>query len=246
MPRAPRFFVSTRGCVSAARLDLQGRTTRPHHLDEALRLAKNDDERNTRSLPWCLYAFEAKADDAARYYQRAFDAQMQADNASGAAGWPLPGPRLSRIRNPSKAEQWYRTATNREEDCRPEPAQAACGDAVAQRAGRIAARRATPPPQHPCGYAKKWWDISGNENQQAFHPYLLGYIAFFSKNYKQAIDELKKGDQNDPFVLGLIAQSHEQIGEKDAAAKYYRQVLASTAHSINSAFARPLARKFLR
>ena len=47
-------------------------------------------------------------------------------------------------------------------------------------------------------------------------------------------------------MLGLLAQAHEQLGEKDKAAEYYRKVLASTAHSINSAFARPRARAFLR
>ena len=50
----------------------------------------------------------------------------------------------------------------------------------------------------------------------AFYPYLLGYIAFFAKDYKGAVDELLKGDQNDPFVLGLIAQS-TRLGDRAKA-----------------------------
>jgi tetratricopeptide (TPR) repeat protein len=85
-----------------------------------------------------------------------------------------------------------------------------------------------------------------NENQRAFYPYLLGYNAFFARDYRQAIDELVKGDQTDPFVLGLIAQAHERLGRRDLAADYYRKVMAITTHSINAAFARPKARAFLR
>ena len=86
----------------------------------------------------------------------------------------------------------------------------------------------------------------GNENQAVFYPYLLGYIAFFSKDYKGAIGELQKGDLQDPFVLGLIAQSYQRLGDKATAAEYFRRVMAIPVHTINSAFARPSARAFLR
>jgi Tfp pilus assembly protein PilF len=75
---------------------------------------------------------------------------------------------------------------------------------------------------------------------------LLGYIAYYAKDYQTAIDELLRGDQNDPFVLGLIAQAYQRRGDREKATEYYRKVMASPAHSINAAFARPLARAFLR
>ena len=58
--------------------------------------------------------------------------------------------------------------------------------------------------------------------------------------------ELAKGDQNDPFVLGLMAQAYEKLGDRPRAGEYFRKVMASPSHNINSAFARPLARAFLR
>jgi cytochrome c-type biogenesis protein CcmH/NrfG len=66
------------------------------------------------------------------------------------------------------------------------------------------------------------------------------------KQYQQAADELLRGDQSDPFVLGLIAQSYEKLGDRAKAGEYYRKVLALPVHSINSAFSRPRARAFLR
>ena len=93
--------------------------------------------------------------------------------------------------------------------------------------GRIAARRGQRDAalKHAAA-AKSLLDRGGNENQAVFYPYLLGYIAFFSKDYKGAIDELQKGDLQDPFVLGLIAQSYQRLGDKARAEEYFRKVMA--------------------
>ena len=69
-------------------------------------------------------------------------------------------------------------------------------------------------------------DTPGLENQRVFYPYLLGYIAFFAKQYQQAADELLRGDQSDPFVLGMIAQAYEKLGDRAKAGEYFRKVLA--------------------
>src|SRR5918994_1892331 len=59
-------------------LDLQGRHEQARvHLEQAVRLA-GDEERNTALTALGVsYAFESKAEEAARYYQRAFDSEMQ-------------------------------------------------------------------------------------------------------------------------------------------------------------------------
>jgi tetratricopeptide (TPR) repeat protein len=246
---APRSYDAR--LVLGRALDLQGRHDAARkHLEEALKLAR-DDERNTALTSLGIsYAFESKPDEAARYYQRAFDAEMQADDRSGAAGLANA---LGRIYlesgNLQKAEQWYRTGYETSKKIQGiTPPQSVLWEMRWHNAlGRIAARRGNraAADEHAAA-AKALLDKGGNENQRAFHPYLVGYIAFFSKDYKQAIDELMKGDQTDPFVLGLIAQSHEKLGQRDAAAEYYRKVMAAPTHSINSAFARPRARAFLR
>ena len=232
-------------------LDLHGRhEAARRQLEEAVRLA-NDEERNTAQTALGIsYAFESKPDQAARYYQRAFDAELQADNRGGAAGLANA---LGRIylesNNLQKAEQWYTTGYEMARKIPELPAsQAALWEMRWHHAqGRIAARRGdkVAAAKHAAAVATLL-DKGGNENQRVFYPYLLGYIAFFAKDYQHAIEELVKGDQNDPFVLGLIAQSYQRLNERAKAEEYFRKVMASTAHSINSAFARPQARAFLR
>jgi Flp pilus assembly protein TadD len=93
--------------------------------------------------------------------------------------------------------------------------------------------------------AKAALDRGTNPDQAPFFPYLVGYVAFYSGDYRTALAELLKGNQNDPFILSLIAQSHEKLGDQAAAKEYYTKVMASTAHNPTNAFARPLARKKL-
>jgi tetratricopeptide (TPR) repeat protein len=196
------------------------------------------------------YAFQAKPDEAARYYQRAFDAEVQADDPGAAAGLANA---LARVYlesgNLQKAEQWYTTGFEMAKKIPGvPPSQAALWEMRWHHAqGRIAARRGNRALADKHADAVRMaLDKGVNENQRPSYPYLLGYIAFYTKDYRRAVDELLKGDQNDPFVLGLIAQAYQRLGDREKAAEYYRKVMASSAHSINSAFARPLAQAFLR
>jgi tetratricopeptide (TPR) repeat protein len=233
-------------------LDLQGRHADARvQLEQALRLASDNEQRTDALLALGIsYAFESKPDEAARYYQRVFDADVQADDRGAAAGRANA---LGRIYlesgNVQKAEEWYKTGYEMAKNIPGLPApQAALWEMRWHNAmGRIAARRGQRDAalKH-AAEAKSLLDRGGNENQAVFYPYLLGYIAFFSKDYKGAADELLKGDQQDPFVLGLIAQSYQRLGDKARAEEYFRKVMAIPSHSINSAFARPPARAFLR
>jgi tetratricopeptide (TPR) repeat protein len=246
---APRSFEARLALGRA--LDLDGRHAAARtHLEEAVKLAPADERNSALTALGISYAFESKPDEAARYYQRAFDAEMQADDREGAAGLANG---LGRIYlesgNLAKAEEWYTTGY--------ETAMKIPGLTPAARAlwemrrhnafGRIEARRGNrkAAAEHAAA-AKALLDKGGNENQRPFYPYLLGYIALYTKDYRQAIAELSKGDLEDPFVLGLLAQAHQRLGQKKEAAEYYRRVLAIPSHNINAAFARPPARKFLR
>jgi tetratricopeptide (TPR) repeat protein len=246
---APKSFDAR--LVLGRALDLEGKhDAARRHFEEAVKLA-TDEERNTAlSSLGVSYAFESKPDEAARYYQRAFDAQLQADDRGGAAGLANA---LGRVYlesgNLPKAEQWYTTGYEMAKKI-PElpPSQSALWEMRWHHAvARIAARRgnAAMARQH-ADAVRGLLDKVQNNNQRVFYPYLLGYIAFFAKQYRQAVDELVKGDQTDPFVLGLIAQAYQKLGDRTKAEEYYRKVMASTTHNINSAFARPLARSFLR
>src|SRR5712691_9061391 len=92
---------------------------------------------------------------------------------------------------------------------------------------------------------KSLLDKGTNADQQIQYPYLVGYVDFYLKDYAGAIAELQKADQTDPFILVLLAQAYEESGDRAKAREAYAQALASNAHNINNAFARPLARKYL-
>lgn len=91
------------------------------------------------------------------------------------------------------------------------------------------------------------WAFEGRANEAApYYPYLVGYIEFFAGNLQQALAELEKGNLDDPFVAGLVAQAYEKLGNRAKAREYYEKVMTSPAHNINAAFSRPLALRFLR
>src|SRR5512143_1082141 len=80
----PKLFEARLGLGRA--LDLAGdyRGARAQ-LEQAIQVA-SDDQRNAALMATAIsYAFEAKPDESARYAQRIFDAQMQADDRSSAA-----------------------------------------------------------------------------------------------------------------------------------------------------------------
>jgi Tfp pilus assembly protein PilF len=246
---APRSFDAR--LVFGRALDLQGQHAAARtHFEQAVKLATDEQRTAALTALGTSYAFESKPDEAARYYQRAFDAELQADDRVGAAGLANA---LARIYlesgNLRKAEEWYTTGYETAKKIPELPAgQAALWEMRWHHAlGRIAARRGDKPAanQHAVE-VKAALDKGGNENQRPAYPYLLGYIAYYSKDYTTAIAQLLKGDQNDPFVVGLIAQAYQHQGDRERAAEYYRKVMASTAHNINAAVARPRARAFLR
>ena len=88
-------------------------------------------------------------------------------------------------------------------------------------------------------------DKANNPDQAQFFPYLTGYVAFYTGDYKTAITDLKTANQNDPLILALLAEAYEKSGDATQASDYYRKVLALNSHNPTNAFARPLARKKL-
>jgi hypothetical protein len=75
--------------------------------------------------------------------------------------------------------------------------------------------------------------------------YLRGYVALHLGDAAAAADALKSADQEDPFILLLVAQAHERQGNATVAREYYEKILASTSHGLTAALARPIARERL-
>lgn len=248
-----------------AALDLQGKYDDARkHLTKAIELAPDAQAVQPLRVMAVSYAFQCNTDKAAEYERRAFDLQYKWKKFADAAGT---ADELARIYlecgDFDNAFQWYQTGnltalltpniTTAEKDLwefRWESALA-----------RIAARKAQSdkPPgakaqaeqalQH-LGAAKAILDKNDNPDQMRFYPYVAGYVAFYTGDYKNALAELQKANQQfdgkDPFMLVLLAQTYEKSGDKAQAIEYYKKVLTSNAHNPPNAFARPLAEKKLK
>lgn len=83
------------------------------------------------------------------------------------------------------------------------------------------------------------------EQQAAFLPYLTGYIALYTGDYKTALEDLQKANQNDAFIQCLLGMTYEKLNDKTRAMEAYRKAAATAGHNPPSAFARPFTRKKL-
>lgn len=231
-------------------LDLQGKYQEAHqHLAKAIDLATEQQTTQALRVMAVSYAFEHNTDKASEYERRAFDLQYnwkQYDDAAVTAN------ELARIYLESgdldNAFQWYQTGrltglkkpniTDAEKDLwnfRWEAAEA-----------RIAARRGKKDQaQQQLALLKTIVNKNDNPDQARFYPYLAGYVALYTADYKTAIVELQKADQGDPFVLSLLGQAYEKSGDKAQATVYYQKVLTLHLHNASNAFARPLAKEKL-
>jgi tetratricopeptide (TPR) repeat protein len=226
-----------------AALDLKGQYDDARkHLSKAIELALPDSKIQALKTMAVSYAFQGKAKEAAKYEQEAFNQQVAAKKFSDAAGTAN---ELARIFLESgeidPAFNWYQNGYSTasmvpaEKDLwefRWEHAQA-----------RIASRRLQKDEamKHVAA-AKAILDKGTNPNQAIFFPYLTGYVAYYTGDKKTAIADLQKADQNDPFILVLLAKAYEESGDKTQADTYYRKVLAINSHNPTNAFARPLAK----
>lgn len=232
-------------------LDLMGQYDAARkHLEMAIDHAESDEGRiSARRAMAMSYGFTDDCANAAKYetpnydyYLKAKDFYMAGEMANELARVCLEAGDLA------TAEKWYRAgyeAGPQEPDIKPdrkdlwdfrwEHAQA-----------RLAARRGNAAEaQKHVAAAKAILDKETNPDQAQFFPYLTGYVAFYTGDYKTALAELQKGNQRDPFILSLIAQTYEKLGQQDQAMEYYRKVLTINIHNPTGAFSRPLAKKKL-
>lgn len=234
---------------SAVALDLDGHYPEARaDLSKAIDLAPTDSAKaRARRTLAVSYAFTCDVGDAARVEHQVIDASIAARDYIGAADVDNELARiLLECGDVTHALDTYRaghdaalrapTLSDSARDLwnfRWEHAQA-----------RIAARRGqrADAMQHVAA-AKAILDTGTNPDQVHFFPYLTGYVALYTGDYKTAISDLQRADQRDPFVLSLLAQSYERSGDKAQAMIYYRKVLALDNHNPPNAFARPLAQK---
>jgi tetratricopeptide (TPR) repeat protein len=193
------------------------------------------------------YAFSGDCAGATKYEAPLFDQDVAAGKMADAGGVAN---ELARVCLESgqfdNAQAWYKKGYDA---ALKEPGlSAAQHDLWAFRwehaQARIAARRGeAADAQKHVAAAKAILDKGTNPQQAPFFPYLAGYVAFYGGDYKTAATELANANQEDPFIVCLLAQAHEKLGDTAKAMELYKKALTSTAHNSPNAFARPLARK---
>jgi Flp pilus assembly protein TadD len=100
--------------------------------------------------------------------------------------------------------------------------------------------------QQHIGAAKAILDRGTNPDQALFFPYLTGYVALYGGDYKTAVSDLLRANQRDPFILCLIGQAYEKLGDTAGAKDAYTRALTvSNAHNPPAAYARPFAKRRL-
>ena len=54
---------------------------------------------------------------------------------------------------------------------------------------------------------------------------------FTRADYKAALEDLLKANQNDAFIQCMIGQTYEKLGDKEKALEYYRKASTAIAHN---------------
>jgi len=242
-------------------LDLQGKYDEARrHLAKAIELAAPAQAVQPLRVMAVSYAFQCDTGKAAEYERRAFDLQYKWDKLQEAAGT---ADELARIYlecgDYDNAFQWYQTGhltalkkpdiTPAEKDLwefRWEAAQARLAARKAQSGKPPGEKALAAQAQQHLAAAKALLDKNDNPDQARFYPYLQGYVALYTGDYKDAIADLRNADQKDVFVLSLLAQAYENSGDEVQAVEYYKKILTVNSHNPTNAFARPLAEKKLK
>lgn len=228
-------------------LDLQGQYAEARqYFEKAIAAASTPDEKSRALRNMAMsHGFERDCGGAVRYQRQAYDMAVAAKDFSGAAEIANEVARVCLESNGiDEAATWYRRGYDTAlQSPGLTPAQKDLWEFRWEHAqARIAARRG----QHPeaRGHeaaAKAALDKGTNPEQAPFFPYLTGYLAFYRGDFKEALAELQQANQNDPFILALMAQAHEKLGDSAQAQQIYRRILTLTSHNPTNAYARPLA-----
>lgn len=233
-------------------LDLKGDYPEARkHIQRAIDSADAEQKPQALRTMAMAWAFAGNGKEAEKYEQQVFDMRMAKQDYTGGAEVANEVARiLLETGHVQDSAGWYRKGHEialKKSDLKPEEKD--LWDFRWEHAqARLAAREGKSQQAQEHVKAARALLDKGTlpKEQEPFYPYLTGYVAFYAKDYKTALNELGKGNQNDPFVLALMAQAYEASGDTAKAQETWAKVLASNAHNPTNAYARPLAKKALR
>jgi len=249
LDRNPKSFEAHYGIARA--LDLKGNYAEAReHFTTAIPLAPDDGSRDQAlRMLGVSWTFVGDSKQATPFFKRVFDRRLAAADYSGAADVANElGRVLLELGDPDGGFTWYRTGY---QTAQRQPKQSAADRALVElrwvhAQSRIAVRRGNlPDAWRHLATVKALVEKEPDSDQRPQYAYLAGYVAYYAKDYRRAITELQQADQQDPFILLLIAEAYEHAGDAARAREFYQKVLSSNSHAVNNAFARPIARRKL-
>lgn len=240
-------------------LDLMGRGTEARtYFQKAIDSADTPEHKAFAERAMAIsYAFEGNCRQAGAYERRVFEYYgtvknyyQQGEIADEAARVCIDASPSSSGDNPdlNASERWYKLGHEtglKEPGIKPdrvdlwnfrwEHAQA-----------RLAARRGEQAEaQKHVTTAKAILDKGKIPQQEPFFPYLEGYVAFYAGDYKTALADFLKSNQNDAFIQCMLGRTQEKLGDKAKAIDDYRKAASAISHNPPAAYAVPFAKKRL-
>ena len=209
------------------------------------------------------YAFDGDCKNTARYEQMVIDYWKTQEQAEPQNAFYQEGEMANEAARVcidsgdlETAEQWYRKGTElglKEPEPKKNPA-SLWNFRLEHALGRLAARRGNKAEatKHVAAARKILDDDKTMAGaQERFYPYMVGYVALYTGDFKTAENELTKAIQangNDAFMMCLLGMTYERMGDKAKATEWYQKAAAAVpagGHNPPAAFARPFTRKKL-
>jgi Flp pilus assembly protein TadD len=209
------------------------------------------------------YAFDGDCRNTARYEQMVIDYWKTQEQAEPQNAFYQEGEMANEAARVcidsgdlETAEQWYRKGTElglKEPEPKKNPA-SLWNFRLEHALGRLAARRGNKAEatKHVAAARKILDDDKTMAGaQERFYPYMVGYVALYTGDFKTAETELTKAIQangNDAFMMCLLGMTYERMGDKAKATEWYQKAAAAVpagGHNPPAAFARPFTRKKL-
>ncbi|MEW6321633.1 MAG: tetratricopeptide repeat protein [Acidobacteriota bacterium] len=196
------------------------------------------------------FAFERRAADAERVLETA-RAQQKADGdyAGAAASARLIGRIYLESGLVESGRRWYELGY---QESRPPPGASAEDTALwrmrsAHAQARLAAREgnADAARRHLEEFETLMRQRGKPGDDNDIYRFVAGYVAYYAKDYDRAIAEFSRGHIGDTFIVAMLGASYEAKGDAVAARRYYERALEITAHNVQTAIGRPMARERL-
>lgn len=246
----------------ASQLDVAGKTAQARVIWQALIDSAADPAANAnaqRSMAMS-YAFAGDCANTIKYEQSVIDYWKTREQAEPQNAFYQEGEMANEgarvcidAGDLDAAEQWYRTgyALGIKEPAAQTHPKSLWDYRLAHALGRVAARRGDKAEaERQIATARKALDSDSAmaSQQERFFPYLRGYVALYTGDFKAAESRFTemldvRGNQNDPFMNCLLAMTYEKMGDKAKADELYKKAYdLATAHNPPAAF----VRKFVR